>query len=220
MGAERVSGKKGVDLKLAFYPFLLASLALHSFLAFGMRTLENFDFSFWRKDAFEKTSELSQPITLDFVERKKRSFAETSSSSKPSPMKFKRKPHLNSSLIQSKRVAEDEASSTAPQATSPSFSKGETTHLSEGYYHPAPQYPPEALQQQMEGELQVEVHTNNEGLVTTMHLEQSTGHSLLDTEALRVVKEWRLTPNSVFHIPFHFKIVGKSENKIDQGRRE
>lgn len=88
------------------------------------------------------------------------------------------------------------------------------------YYRPSPHYPMEALKQQMEGELRVEVHTDGAGFVKSIHLEQSTGHSLLDMEALQTVKKWRLTPNSVFHIPFNFKIVGKSENQIDHRSKE
>ncbi len=68
--------------------------------------------------------------------------------------------------------------------------------------------------------MRVEVHTNHEGVVISTYLEQSTGHPLLDSEALQTVKKWRLAPNSVFHIPFHFKIVGKNENSIDHSSKE
>lgn len=91
---------------------------------------------------------------------------------------------------------------------------------SDPYYRPVPRYPAEALKQEMEGELIVEVHTDEAGWVKSIHLEQSTGYSILDTEALQTVKRWRLTPHSVFHIPFHFKIVGKNLKQIDHGRQE
>ena len=53
-----------------------------------------------------------------------------------------------------------------------------------------PGYPPEALVRNLEGSITLELTISSHGLVKNSKVLQSTGHTLLDDEALKVVKLW------------------------------
>lgn len=235
--------QEGEQLKISLYLFLLVSLSLHSFLLVHFRRS---DLSVQTANASAVTDS-SYGLSLELVERKKlplaadhltstMNFVSGGLKSKPLPPKAKTITSIDSGISQKQQgrllsytqLQKIETSGkteitlpATPSSVGSYHSKKKDQYYSEVYYQPPPQYPPEALQQKLEGALRIEIHTNNEGLVTLIHLEQSTGHPSLDAEALRTVKKWRLTSNSVFHIPFHFKIVGKNEkNRIDHSSKE
>jgi len=93
--------------------------------------------------------------------------------------------------------------------------------MDEGFiYKPAPNYPLEALKNKLEGDLLLLVKTNKDGFIASVSLEQSSGHDILDSQALQTVKEWRLSSESIFHVPFSFKIKQKPENSIDTDEKK
>jgi TonB family protein len=53
-----------------------------------------------------------------------------------------------------------------------------------------PDYPPQALIRNLEGSIILELTISSHGLVNNSKVLQSTGHTLLDEEALKVVKLW------------------------------
>jgi len=60
--------------------------------------------------------------------------------------------------------------------------------------NPLPEYPPLARQRHWQGVVWLLVEVSDEGLVETLHVERSCGHSVLDRAASRTVKRWRFTP--------------------------
>ncbi|MEZ6015294.1 MAG: energy transducer TonB [Planctomycetota bacterium] len=58
----------------------------------------------------------------------------------------------------------------------------------------APSYPRRARAARMEGTTEVEVTVGAAGKVEQAVVSKSSGHPLLDDEALRAVKRWRFTP--------------------------
>ena len=60
---------------------------------------------------------------------------------------------------------------------------------------PPPPYPPQALQQQQQGEVLLRVSIDASGKVSTVEIERSSGHRLLDQAARRqVLRHWRFAP--------------------------
>lgn len=58
----------------------------------------------------------------------------------------------------------------------------------------APDYPRRARAARMEGTAEVRVRVNAKGRVERAELVKSSGHTLLDDEAIKTVKRWRFTP--------------------------
>lgn len=77
-------------------------------------------------------------------------------------------------------------------------------------YHPSPNYPKEAIEEELEGEVLVEIATNDRGDVVVAKLTKSSGYLALDEEALKTVKIWRLRPFVKVLVPFQFQL-SKSE---------
>ena len=60
---------------------------------------------------------------------------------------------------------------------------------------PPPAYPPQALQQRQQGEVLLRVSIDASGKVSTVEIERSSGHRLLDQAARRqVLRHWRFAP--------------------------
>jgi TonB family protein len=78
-------------------------------------------------------------------------------------------------------------------------------------FNPNPQYPQEAVSQQIEGEVIIIVKVSEQGNVTDAKLEKSSGYSILDRSALSGVKKWILNIDNIkarqFLIPVQFKLT-------------
>lgn len=78
-------------------------------------------------------------------------------------------------------------------------------------FNPNPQYPEEAVSQQLEGEVIVIVKVSEKGNVTDAKLEKSSGYNILDRSALVGVKKWILNIDNIkarqFLIPVQFKLT-------------
>jgi TonB family protein len=75
-----------------------------------------------------------------------------------------------------------------------------------GDYRPSPLYPELALEEGLEGEVILKLETNAEGGVITAEMKKSSGHSILDEEAFKTVKKWRLTPSIKVIVPIRFQL--------------
>jgi TonB family protein len=78
-------------------------------------------------------------------------------------------------------------------------------------FNPNPQYPEEAVSQQLEGEAIIIVKVSEQGNVIDAKLEKSSGYSILDRSALSGVKKWILNIDNSkarqFLIPVQFKLT-------------
>lgn len=81
--------------------------------------------------------------------------------------------------------------------------------------NPPPKYPLLALRRNQEGTAVLRVEVNKEGYVKNLALKTSSGYSLLDTAALKSVKNWRFIPaklsngkntDSVVIVPVEYRI--------------
>ncbi len=79
------------------------------------------------------------------------------------------------------------------------------------HFNPNPQYPEEAVSQQLEGEVIIVVKVNEKGNITDAKLEKSSGYNILDRSALSGVKKWILNIENIkarqFLIPVQFKLT-------------
>ncbi len=60
--------------------------------------------------------------------------------------------------------------------------------------NPPPRYPPLARRWGVEGTVGLDVLVNRAGKVTTIHLAASSGHAILDKEAMQAVQKWLFKP--------------------------
>lgn len=75
-----------------------------------------------------------------------------------------------------------------------------------------PGYPGEARFHRWEGSCVVTLFVNADGSVRDAKVVKSTGHSILDQEALQTMRTWRFVPEKVpfvAKVPCHFKYVGR-----------
>lgn len=81
-----------------------------------------------------------------------------------------------------------------------------------------PDYPRRALAARMEGVVELEVEVRADGRVESVRVKVSSGHTLLDDEALKTVKRWRFTPArdaageavpSVVPVPVRFRLTDR-----------
>lgn len=144
--------------------------------------------------------------TLDIllVEKKVSSSIRKISEQPPSP-----EGKLSQSLLPPRSDAKQEMSNLDSQVSNVELSEGPF----EGDYRPAPTYPAEALENEREGEVLLEIETNAEGRVVAVVLKKSSGTQILDEEAFKTVKQWRLTPSIKVIVPILFQItpIGVSE---------
>jgi len=73
-------------------------------------------------------------------------------------------------------------------------------------YRPAPPYPEDAQEAGLEGEILVEIKTDEEGFVKNVELVKSSGHAVLDLSVLNTVKTWRLRPLKTVRVPVSFHL--------------
>ncbi|MEO1696760.1 MAG: energy transducer TonB [Planctomycetota bacterium] len=69
-----------------------------------------------------------------------------------------------------------------------------TRASSEGFVNTDPPYPIRAMQRRMEGTVLLDVTIGTDGRVVRVELSESSGHRILDDQALKYVKRWRFTP--------------------------
>ena len=65
---------------------------------------------------------------------------------------------------------------------------------------PSPKYPLEARQKHWEGMMLLELQIRPDGTVRDAKVLQSTGHALLDQDALQAFRKWKFTSDSADHI--------------------
>jgi TonB family protein len=70
----------------------------------------------------------------------------------------------------------------------------------EPIYAPAPKYPLEARQKHWEGTTLLEMRIRPDGTVSDVKVLQSTGHALLDQDAVQAFRGWKFTRDSADHI--------------------
>lgn len=61
-------------------------------------------------------------------------------------------------------------------------------------YAPAPEYPPEARKQKLEGKVKLKITISDEGEVSKAEVSESSGYDFFDNAALDAIKNWRFTP--------------------------
>ena len=103
------------------------------------------------------------------------------------------------------------AATTATQRDSNPGSISEKQVRALATYTPAPQYPFKARAKHLQGEGVVHLDADRKtGYVTSARMLQSTGHQILDDEAVKTFRAWRFKPGSVsgVRIPVRFMGVG------------
>lgn len=92
-------------------------------------------------------------------------------------------------------------------AQSRSISEEEAVRIA--IFTPAPHYPYEAREKHIEGSALVLLMVNRQtGYVTSARILKSTGHQILDDEALKAYRAWRFKPGTVsaVRIPVTFRL--------------
>lgn len=96
-----------------------------------------------------------------------------------------------------------------PVARQPRFLLDQTAHL-KGVTTPVkplkaehPSYPRQAREHGWQGVVVIQVNINEQGLVQSAEIKESSGHSLLDTQALQAIQRWKFQPakNGNFPVP-------------------
>ena len=74
------------------------------------------------------------------------------------------------------------------------------------YYAKVPKYPPVAIKERLSGSGLFILHIGKDGRVTRVDTASSTGHHLLDQEAIGTFQIWRFRPNSIsrVRVPIQF----------------
>lgn len=73
-------------------------------------------------------------------------------------------------------------------------------------YTPAPPYPKQAKEKGWEGEVVLELKTDQAGYVGSLKILSGSGYQLLDEEAYKAIKGWRLAPELFARIPIVFRL--------------
>ena len=78
-----------------------------------------------------------------------------------------------------------------------------------------PQYPPEARGRIWEGRGLFRLHINERGIVTAVTVLKSTGHQILDAEAVETLKGWiaRRGERREVDVPVNFTLSGYRNTK-------
>lgn len=71
---------------------------------------------------------------------------------------------------------------------------------------PSPSYPLLAKEKGWEGEVVFRLKTDQNGFIESLQMLSGSGYQLLDEEAYRAVKEWRLAPRLIAQIPIVFRL--------------
>lgn len=103
-------------------------------------------------------------------------------------------------------ASEKETDSTNSVQTNLSTESGAAGAIEFNEYRPSPQYPREALEEKLEGNILIEVETDLTGYIKEIKLIQGSGHPVLDEEALGTIKKWRLRPVKIIRIPISFHL--------------
>lgn len=75
-------------------------------------------------------------------------------------------------------------------------------------YSPSPAYPMEALRQQREGRVTLQVSVDGQGKVTAVSVVQSSGDPALDASARKTMREWRFrAPRDHQSMTFDYPVV-------------
>lgn len=71
---------------------------------------------------------------------------------------------------------------------------------------PSPSYPLLAKEKGWEGKVIFELKTDQAGYIESLRILAGSGYQLLDEEAYKAVKEWRLAPQLLAQIPVVFRL--------------
>jgi TonB family protein len=82
---------------------------------------------------------------------------------------------------------------------------------------PAPDYPYEARRAREEGTGLFRLFVDEQGRVTVVTVLKSTGHQVLDSESLRVLKSWRTKPGAKREVDVPLKYVLGGAQRSDNG---
>jgi protein TonB len=78
--------------------------------------------------------------------------------------------------------------------------------------HPYPEYPLEARRLRLMGKgIVVGIVDRKSGNVTSVTMEKSTGHAILDDAVLRAFRQWRFKPGTIreFHFPVNYVMLDR-----------
>ena len=73
--------------------------------------------------------------------------------------------------------------------------------------NPPPEYPSRARRRHLQGTVLLDLLVTAEGLVATVALHESSGHSLLDEAAKRAVIRWQFTPGTRNGVPIPMHVL-------------
>ncbi|MEK7790647.1 MAG: energy transducer TonB [Deltaproteobacteria bacterium] len=73
-------------------------------------------------------------------------------------------------------------------------------------YMPPPPYPKQAKEKGWAGEVILELKTDQAGYVSSLKVLSGSGYHLLDQEAYKAVKGWRLAPGLFARVPIVFRL--------------
>ncbi len=88
-------------------------------------------------------------------------------------------------------------------------------------YAPAPEFPRQPRFDHVEGTVRLHATVDRQtGTVSTVSIEQSSGHQSLDNVAVRTLRQWRLKPQTLasFSIPFTFILKGGFNQQLESAR--
>lgn len=91
---------------------------------------------------------------------------------------------------------------------------GLSDEISKESYSPPPKYPIEAVREEMEGVVLLEITTDENGFVLTAQIKESSGFEILDLEALNTIKKWHLSPHLTIVVPINFLLETINEDSV------
>lgn len=72
----------------------------------------------------------------------------------------------------------------------------------------------EAVREEMEGVVLLEITTDENGFVLTAQIKESSGFEILDLEALNTIKKWHLSPHLTIVVPINFLLETINEDSV------
>lgn len=80
---------------------------------------------------------------------------------------------------------------------------------------PSPTYPYEGRRSKVQGRGLFDLHVRSDGTISTVDVFKSTGHKILDEEAVRVLLSWKFRPDKKWarvRVPITFTLLHEAPN--------
>lgn len=101
------------------------------------------------------------------------------------------------------------------QSTQPPMIQWHKSFLPQMIRAPSPTYPSEGRRSKVQGRGLFDLHVRSDGTISTVDVFKSTGHKILDEEAVRVLLSWKFRPDKKWtrvRVPITFTLLHEAPN--------